>query len=59
MTEARDREIALIRQRHRAPIAALADTYGRTRRSIFRILSEQREGQPTADGRRQPLIANS
>ena len=59
VTEARDREIALIRQRHRAPIAALAATYGLTRRSIFRILSEQREreGEPeaqqTADSRQQ------
>ena len=42
LTEARDREIALIRRRHRAPINALASTYGLTRRSIFRILSEQR-----------------
>jgi hypothetical protein len=41
MTDARDREIALIRRRHRAPINALAQTYGLTRRSIFRILSEQ------------------
>ena len=38
VTEARDREIAFIRRRHRAPIAALAATYGLTRRSIFRIL---------------------
>ena len=44
LTEARDREIALIRRRHRAPINALAETYGLTRRSIFRILSEQRGG---------------
>ncbi len=42
MIETRDREIALIRHRHRAPINALAQTYGLTRRSIFRILSEQR-----------------
>ena len=42
MIETRDREIALIRRRHRAPINALAQTYGLTRRSIFRILSEQR-----------------
>ena len=38
----RDREIALLRRRHRAPIGMLAETYGLTRRSIFRILSEQR-----------------
>lgn len=44
LTEARDREIALIRRHHRAPINALARTYGLTRRSIFRILSEQRGG---------------
>jgi hypothetical protein len=46
VTEARDREIALIRRHHRAPIDALAATYGLTRRSIFRILSEQREAEP-------------
>jgi hypothetical protein len=37
----RDREIALLRHRYRAPIGLLADTYGLTRRSIFRILNEQ------------------
>ncbi len=39
---ARDREIALLRQRHRVPIDMLAGTYGLTRRSIFRILRERR-----------------
>jgi hypothetical protein len=38
---ARDREIALIRHRHGAPIRMLAQTYGLTNRTIFRILSEQ------------------
>lgn len=41
-TRVRDREIALLRRRHRAPVALLAGTYGLTRRSIFRILREQR-----------------
>lgn len=36
----RDREIALLRRRYRAPIALLASTYGLSRRSIFRILSQ-------------------
>ncbi len=39
---ARDREIVMLRQRHRVPIDMLAGTYGLTRRSIFRILSERR-----------------
>jgi hypothetical protein len=39
--DARDREIALLRRRHRAPIDTLAETYGLTRRSIFRILRAQ------------------
>ena len=43
VTMARDREIALLRTRHRAPINALASTYGLTRRSIFRILRDARE----------------
>jgi hypothetical protein len=42
MMAARDREIAMIRRRHRAPIDMLAETYGVTARTIFRILSEQR-----------------
>jgi len=41
VAEARDREIALLRRRHRAPIDMLADTYGLSRRHIFRILREQ------------------
>ncbi len=51
LTAARDREIALIRRRHRAPINALASTYGLTRRSIFRILSEQRVGEAGSEKR--------
>ena len=39
---ARDREIVLLRRRHRVPIDMLAGTYGLTRRSIFRILRERR-----------------
>lgn len=42
VTESRDREIARLRYDHSAPINALAATYGLTRRSIFRILGEQR-----------------
>ena len=42
VADARDREIALLRRRHRAPIMLLARTYGLSRRSIFRILAEQR-----------------
>ena len=40
---ARDREIVLLRQRYHAPVSALARTYRLTRRTIFRILREQRE----------------
>jgi hypothetical protein len=39
---ARDREIVLLRRRHRVPINILAGTYGLTRRSIFRILRDTR-----------------
>ncbi len=39
---ARDREIALLRTRHQAPIAMLAGAYHLTPRAIFRILSAQR-----------------
>ena len=39
---ARDREIAMLRRRHRVPIDMLAGTYGLTRRSIFRILRDTR-----------------
>ena len=39
---ARDREIAMFRRRLRIPIDMLAETYGVTTRTIFRILSEQR-----------------
>ena len=39
---ARDREIVLLRRRHRVPIDMLAGTYGLTRRSIFRILRSEK-----------------
>lgn len=42
LLDARDREIAMLRRRYDAPISLLASTYGLTRRTIFRILSEQR-----------------
>jgi hypothetical protein len=42
---ARDREIALLRHRHAMPISMLADAYGVTPRTIFRILSEQQAAQ--------------
>ena len=35
---ARDREISKLRRRHGVPVDMLADTYGLSRRSIFRIL---------------------
>jgi hypothetical protein len=38
MLDRRDREIALLRRRHHAPIDMLAGTYGVSRRTIFRIL---------------------
>ena len=44
--DARDREIALLRERHHAPIDALAETYGLTRRTVFHILAQQREAAP-------------
>ena len=37
----RDREIALLRSKHRAPVAMLAEAYGLTRRHVYRILGEQ------------------
>ena len=40
--QARDREISHIRERHGAPIDMLAMTYGVSRRTVFRILKEQR-----------------
>lgn len=40
--DARDREIALLRERHGAPIAMLAQYYGITRRTVFHILARQR-----------------
>jgi hypothetical protein len=42
---ARDREIALLRRRHRAPIDMLAGTYGISRRTVFRVLKEQRSAR--------------
>lgn len=41
----RDREIALLRRKHHAPIMALASTYGISRRTVFRILREQGGGR--------------
>jgi len=38
MLDRRDREIALLRRRHHAPIDMLAGTYGVSRRTVFRIL---------------------
>jgi hypothetical protein len=49
---ARDREIALLHRRYRAPVEALADTYGISRRSVFRIVSD---GVVKAERRRLPL----
>lgn len=48
---ARDREIALLRRKHNAPIHLLAQTYGVSRRQVFRILSAQggTEGPGTAN----------
>jgi hypothetical protein len=43
VTNARDREIALLRRRHHAPIDMLAGAYGLSRRTIFRILRRHRE----------------
>lgn len=40
---ARDREIVTMRRKHRAPIDALMQTYGVSRRTIFRILAEDRD----------------
>lgn len=39
---ARDREIALLRRKYRAPIDKLSSTYGVSRRTIFRVLAEAR-----------------
>ncbi|MBI2724012.1 MAG: hypothetical protein HYX50_03020 [Chloroflexi bacterium] len=44
VTARRDSEIALLRRRYRAPIDLLAQTYGLSRRSIFRILKEHVRG---------------
>jgi hypothetical protein len=41
LTSARDHEIARLRKQHRAPIEALARTYGLERRTIFRILGAE------------------
>jgi hypothetical protein len=41
--DARNREIVLLRTRHRAPIDMLAAAYGLTRRHVFRILRGARE----------------
>jgi hypothetical protein len=44
LLEARDREIALLRRKHHAPIEALMRTYGVSKRTIFRILAQDRAG---------------
>lgn len=44
----RDREIAYLRTRWHAPITLLAQTYGLSRRRIFRILQEQRQASAEA-----------
>ena len=49
LTAARDREIAVLRGRHRVPVDALARTYGLTRRTIYRILQEQRALRHTSN----------
>jgi len=46
--ESRDREIALLRRKYRAPVDALARTYGMSRRSVFRVLAAQRRGPAAA-----------
>ncbi|HXK33263.1 MAG TPA: hypothetical protein VNM91_04525 [Dehalococcoidia bacterium] len=46
---ARDREIALLRRKHNAPIDLLAQTYGVSRRQVFRILERAREDGRTGD----------
>ncbi|MEX0749434.1 MAG: hypothetical protein WD359_01380 [Dehalococcoidia bacterium] len=40
---ARDREIAVLRRKYDAPIAAIAVTFAISRRQVFRILREERE----------------
>jgi len=48
---ARDREIALLRRKHGAPVDAIAATYGLSRRQVFRILKAARieaSAQPDA-----------
>jgi len=39
---ARDREIALLHRKHRAPVDAIAVTYGLSRRQVYRILETTR-----------------
>jgi hypothetical protein len=41
--DARDREIAFLRERHGAPIGMLAEYYGITRRTVFHVLAQQRK----------------
>ena len=41
LADARDREIAVLRRRYRAPVALLCATYGLTRRTVYRIFVEQ------------------
>jgi hypothetical protein len=57
--EPRDREIAYLRRRYRAPIAMLATNYGLTRRTIFRILREQRSADMEQDDGRRRRAASA
>ena len=41
LADARDREIAVLRRRYRAPVSLLCDTYGLSRRTVYRIFIEQ------------------
>ncbi len=47
--DARDREIALLRERHGAPIDMLASYYGLTRRTVFHVLAQQRGAKESRD----------
>ncbi|MBI5288558.1 MAG: hypothetical protein HY873_06255 [Chloroflexi bacterium] len=41
LADARDREIAVLRRRHRAPVEMLCRTYGLTRRTVYAVFVEQ------------------
>ena len=47
--DARDREIVLLRRKYGAPIHMLCQTYGLSRRSVFRVLHEARERARTRE----------